>query len=587
MTERRHSVSRLLLRIHGAALLTCTTMFLGCSNQPPELAELPKAIPKPTATKPKASKPVAAKSDASKTSPTTPTESTKPADSQRFTDDSKSTESANPFGPSKPDGAAKPIKLSGGDGVTSEITSTSSKRTESKPEESTGTASTKPAESANPFAAPKPIAKETPIAVAAAETPRRTTARTTSTAAPSGGAGSADWPFFRGPTGMGTSSSTGLPLTWSLDENIAWKAELPGAGASSPVTFRDRIYLTCYTGYFVPGDDSGSLEDLKRHLLALNRADGKLVWDTPVKAKLPEESRIRDHGFAANTPAVDEDRVYAFFGKSGVFAFDHEGKQLWEADVGDKTNGWGTSASPVLYKDLVFINASVESDSLIALDRKTGKEKWRAGGIKEAWNTPLVVTAKSGRQELIVATQGKILAFDPDTGKDLWSCKTDITWYMVPSVIAHDGVIYALGGRSGVAALAVRAGGDGDVTESHRLWKGDKGSNVSSPVYLDGHLYFMSDSRGTAYCMKAETGEVVYEQRLERAGQVYSSALLADGRLYYLTRDGKTYVLAAKPEFEQLAANELRDRSIFNGSPSVDGSRLLIRSDKFLYCIGK
>lgn len=336
----------------------------------------------------------------------------------------------------------------------------------------------------------------------------------------------------------------------------------------------------------MPGEE-GSKDNLKRHLLALNRKDGKLVWDTAIKAKLPEEDRIRDHGFAANTPAADSERIYCFFGKSGVLAFDHSGKQLWQTDVGEKTHGWGTAASPVLYKDLVFINASVESESLYALDRTTGKEKWRAKGIREAWNTPVVVSAKSGRKELVVATQGKVLAFDPDTGKDLWSCKTDIGWYMVPSVVAHDGVVYCLGGRSGVAALAVRAGGEGDVTESHRLWKSMKGSNVSSPVFLNGHLYWVHESRGVAYCAKAETGEIVYEQRLERAGQVYASALLADGRLYYTTREGRTFVLASKPEFEQLAVNDFSDRSTFNGTPSVDGSRLLIRSDKFLYCIGQ
>lgn len=403
-----------------------------------------------------------------------------------------------------------------------------------------------------------------------------------------GGSSAAEpsWSAFRGPEANGISSAKGLPVSWSGSENIVWKTPLPGPGASTPIVFKDRIYLTSYTGFFVPGEE-GSKENLKRHLLALDRKGGKLVWDTAIKAKLPEEDRIRDHGFAANTPAIDDDRIYAFFGKTGVFAFDHSGKQLWQADVGDKTHGWGTAASPVLYKDKVFINASVESDSLFALDRKTGKELWRAKGIREAWNTPVVVKAKSGREELVVATQGKVLAFDPETGKDLWSCKTDIGWYMVPSVVAHEGVVYCLGGRSGVAALAVRAGGEGDVTETHRLWKSMKGSNVSSPVFLNGHLYWVHESRGVAYCAKAETGEVVYEQRLERAGQVYASALLADGRLYYLTREGKTFVLAAKPEFEQLAVNDLNDRSTFNGSPSVDGSRLLIRSDKFLYCLGK
>jgi len=396
-----------------------------------------------------------------------------------------------------------------------------------------------------------------------------------------------DWSAFRGPGAMGISDAKDLPVSWSNTENIKWQVPLPGPGASTPIVFGDRIYLTCYTGYFIPDQPGGSLDQLERHLLALSREDGKVIWDKAVKAKLPEESQIRDHGFAANSVAVDDDHVYTFFGKTGVFAFDHSGKQVWQADVGSKTHGWGTSASPVLYKELVFINASVESDSLVALDRKTGQEKWRAGGIREAWNTPVVVTAANGRQELVVATQGSVLAFNPETGAPLWSCKTDIGWYMVPSVVAQDGVVYCLGGRSGVAALAVRAGGSGDVTKSHRLWTSMKGSNVSSPVFQDGYLYWMHEQRGTAYCAKAESGEIVYEKRLDRAGQVYASALLADGRLYYLTRDGRTFVLAAKPEFEQLSVNELRDRSIFNGSPAVNGSSLLIRSDKFLYCVGR
>lgn len=396
-----------------------------------------------------------------------------------------------------------------------------------------------------------------------------------------------DWSSFRGPHGMGVATATGLPLEWTSTKNVAWKTPLPGPGASSPITFGEHIYLTCYTGYFVPDGPKGSLDQLERHLIALRRDTGKVVWDRAVAAKLPEETSIRDHGFAANTPAADADGVYAFFGKTGVFAFDHQGNQLWQADVGSKTHGWGTAASPLLHEGLVFINASVESESLVALDRKTGKEKWRASGIREAWNTPLLVTADSGREELIVARHGDVLAFDPDSGKPLWSCKTDIEWYMVPSAVAADGVIYYLGGRSGTAALAIRAGGSGDVTETHRLWTSKSGSNVTSPIYLDGHLYWMNDKRGIAYCAKAETGELVYEERLGGIGQVYGSPVLADGRLYYFDRHGKTAVVAAKPEFQLLAMNELDDRSKFDGSPAVDGRRLLVRSEKILYCLGQ
>jgi hypothetical protein len=327
------------------------------------------------------------------------------------------------------------------------------------------------------------------------------------------------------------------------------------------------------------------LHQLKRHVIALRLQDGKQIWNKTFAAKLPEEEKIRDHGFAANSLAVDTSRICAFFGKSGVLALDHDGNELWSADVGSKTNGWGTAASPVLYKDRVFINASVESESLVALSAATGKELWRASGIREAWNTPLVVQTEAGEDELVVATQGSVQAFNPQSGASLWSCETDIGWYMVPSVVADKVVIYCLGGRSGTASLAVRSGGRGNVTKTHRLWTSQKGSNVSSPVYKDGYIYWVHDSRESAYCAEAATGKVIYEQRLPRGGQFYASALLANDKLYYVNRQGKSFVLAAKPEYELLSVNDLSDGSDFNASPAVVGNQLLLRSDKFLYCI--
>jgi outer membrane protein assembly factor BamB len=405
--------------------------------------------------------------------------------------------------------------------------------------------------------------------------------------APNGGSGSsaADWPGFRGPQGMGISAATDVPLAWSINQNVAWKTPLPGPGASSPIVWGDRIFVTCFSGYD-PDRSTGSLEELQRHLICLRREDGQIEWDQTVKAKLPEERKIRDHGYAANTPTVDEQRVYAFFGKSGVAAFDHSGNPLWQADVGASSSGWGTAASPLLHRELLIINASVESESLIALDRHTGQEKWRAPGIRESWNTPLVVNTAEGKQELVVAIQGKVLAFDPDSGESLWSCDTDISWYMVPSVVAAEGIVYVLGGRSGTAALAVRAGGTGDVTRTHRLWTSKHGSNVTSPVYHEGHLYWMHEQLGIAYCARADSGEIVYEQRMNRAGQVYASSVLAGGRIYHLTRTGRMFVVAAKPEFDLLSTNDLDDGSLFNGSPAVTGNRLLLRSDKYLYCLG-
>ena len=393
-----------------------------------------------------------------------------------------------------------------------------------------------------------------------------------------------DWTGWRGPGAMAVSDSRQVPLTWSADQNVAWQTELPGAGGSSPIVAGQHIYLTCYTGYAVPGEPQGDLSNLKRHLLCLNRFDGELIWTREVAATLPEQDRVRDHGYASSTPAADADRVCVFFGKSGVFAFSHQGEKLWQADVGSGIHGWGSAASPVFHKNLVIINACVESESLIALDRTTGQEVWRAQGMKESWNTPLLVSLDGDRTELVVATFGKVLGFNPDSGEALWSCDTGIGWYMVPSLVNHREVVYCIGGRTG-GALAVRAGGRGDVTESHRVWTLKKGSNVSSPVFHQGHLYWAHEQLGIINCVQAERGELLYEERLPRAGQFYASPVLAGGKLYFVSRDGSVFVIEASPQFKQLAKNNLADRSRFDASPVVDGDRLLLRSDRFLHCI--
>ena len=396
---------------------------------------------------------------------------------------------------------------------------------------------------------------------------------------------SVDWAQFRGPGGMGKASMTSpLPEEWT-DDVIQWKTPLPGAGTSSPVTHGDRIYVTCYSGHGVPGNRSGSLDQLLLKLVCLRRSTGSVQWTKEIRPELPEQETIRDqHGYSSSTPAVDENGVYAFFGKTGVFAFDHNGTEKWRADVGSQINGWGTAASVVLFEDLVIVNASVESESLVALDRRTGKEVWRSGGIREAWNTPLLMANSAGAPELIVPIFGTVLSFDPKTGKKLWRCDTDIKWYMVPSAVSDSGIVYCIGGRSG-DGLAIRSGGIGDVTSTHVLWRINKGSNVSSPIFHDGHLYWIHDQRGIAYCVNAESGEMVYEERLPRIGQVYASPILADGKIFCVSRDGKVVVLAAAPQFKVLATNQLEERGQFNASFAASGDSLYVRSNRFLYRI--
>lgn len=397
----------------------------------------------------------------------------------------------------------------------------------------------------------------------------------------------ADWTQFRGPGGSGISDEKALPAKWSSTENIVWKVELPGPGSSCPVVLHDRVYLTSYTGYGLE-PNKGEQKDLVRHLLCFERHTGKVVWKKEFAPKLPEHGYQGEgsyHGYAANTPITDGERLYVFFGKSGVFCFDLEGNELWQTSVGDRTHGWGSGTSPILHGNLLIVNASVESGVLVALDKLTGKEVWQAKGINSSWNTPLLVNHKD-RPELIVSTEGRLLSFNPNDGQPLWNAD-GVHRYVCPSVVAHDGVVYAIGG--GHTSLAVKLGGSGDVTATHTVWKKPLGSNVCSPVYLDGHLYWASDSGGFICCQNAVTGETVYQQRIEpRPGTIWSSAVLADGKLYFVSQHNGTFVVAAKPQFELLSHNVLQDDdSRTNASPAVSNGQLFLRTDKNLYCIGE
>jgi outer membrane protein assembly factor BamB len=398
-----------------------------------------------------------------------------------------------------------------------------------------------------------------------------------------------DWLRFRGPDGSGVAEDKGLPVTWSADANIAWKTELPGPGGSSPIVVGDRVFVTCYTGYAEDRKDRqnpGDLKALKRHLLCLSRADGKVLWTKTIPATGPEpklQSYLELHGYASSTPCSDGKQVYVFFGTSGVFAFGLAGEQLWQASVGKGTSGWGSATSSIVYKDLVIVNASVESGALIALDRGTGKEVWRARGMSSSWSTPVLVKVPGGKTELVVSASKQVLGLDPETGKLLWHADS-FDWYVCPSVVAHEGVVYALQNSTYVA---VRAGGQGDVTKTHTLWQKSFGSVVSSPVYYEGHLYWSPG--GTAYCQRADDGTVVYKERLKPdPGGIYASPVAVDGKVYYVSRSAGTYVVEAGPKFKLLALNTLTpDTSICNGSLAVSRSQLLLRSDRYLYCIGK
>lgn len=392
-----------------------------------------------------------------------------------------------------------------------------------------------------------------------------------------------NWPQFRGPGSLGISPAKTLPVTWSDTENLVWKTAMPGYGSSSPIALEDKLYVTCYSGYGMGRGSSGSMEDLTLHVLCVDGSKGTILWDKRIKPELPESKRVRDHGYAAPTPATDGQHLYVFFGKSGVFKFDLKGKQIWRTSVGSQTHGWGSGTSPVLYENVVIVNASVESGSLVAINKISGKEAWRASGMKSSWNTPHLMETPNGKQELTVSVKGFILGFDPATGEQLWRCQ-GIPDYICPSIVSDKGILYAIGGRTS-KAIAIRSGGRGDVSGTHKLWQADVGANVSSPIVYNDHLYWVSDRNKVAYCLSLADGAIKYSERV--SAQPYASALLADGRLYVVTRYGGTLILAAKPQYEQLAHNKLEDKSAFHASPIVCGGNLILRSDKNLYSFGR
>jgi len=399
-------------------------------------------------------------------------------------------------------------------------------------------------------------------------------------------AGAADWSNFRGPHSSGVSDEKDLPAKWSDTENLVWKTDLPGPGASSPIVRGDKVFVTCYTGYGLDEQNPGNQDDLRRHLVCVDRKDGKVLWDKEVKARLPEPKYsgfMANHGYASSTPATDGERVYVFFGKTGVFAFDFDGKELWHADVGTKDFYWGTGTSPLLYKDFVIVNAGVESNAVIALNKKTGKEEWKKDGLAGCWGSPVLVDVPGGKPEVVLSYPNTVRGFDPDTGKELWKCDGISEFYLCPSVVSKDGIVYTIGAREHMA-LAVKAGGTGDVTKTHLLWTKNVGTNVTSPAVYGDHLYWVNDD-GIAYCLKTKDGEQVYAERL--GSPVYASITIADGKTYVVSKHGGTFVLAAGPKFEKLALNKLTDDNTFNGSPAVSQGQLFLRSDKRLYCIGK
>lgn len=420
-------------------------------------------------------------------------------------------------------------------------------------------------------------------------------------------ASAGDWPRFRGPNGDGISPDTvAPPLKFSATENLKWSVELPGEGVSSPIIVGDRVFITAYSGYgFEPGD----LLDLKRHLLCLDRKSGKILWQKSIEAVLPEDSfsglGVPAHGYASHTPVSDGKRVYAFFGKSGVYAYDLDGKQLWRASVGTESDRrrWGSSSSPILVENTLVVTAGPERRAMVGLDAETGKELWAAESesFGDVWGTPILVTS-GDRTDIVIGAPGEMWGINPKTGKVRWYCEAIQSDQFNTSVVASDGVIFAVEGRGG-GAIAIKAGGKGDVSQSNVLWTGRDANRFGTPVVYEGRIYFVAN--GIANCLDAKTGSKLYQSRLPRpdgadnepqqdsgrgrggfGGQDYASPVIAAGRVYYVSAGGDIHVWKTGDSFESLAVNRLASGETFAATPAISAGDLFFRSNKKLYCVG-
>ncbi len=396
----------------------------------------------------------------------------------------------------------------------------------------------------------------------------------------------ADWPGWRGPTGMGRCEEKNLPLTWGGkdNDNVLWKAALPGTeekaapdqNQSSPIVVGDRVFITAS---YWPGDKADPKARPEHHVACYDAARGKKLWDVKVEPGPWLLADLRG-GYTAPTPAADAERVYVVFGSSVIAALDHFGKPVWRKEITPFKFDVALAASPVLVNDTVILQCDEldQKSSLVALDKKTGGVKWEAKRPKVgfAHSTPVLATM-GDKQQLLVAASNAIQGVDPATGAILWTCeaKGDTV-----SPVFGNGLVYIDSGRGG-PAFAVDPAGTGDVTKTHLKWKLNQiPEGYGSPVVAGEFLYRLHNP-DVLKCIKMATGEVVFSERLP--GVSNSSSPLVAGDRVYLASAGKSYVLKAGASSEILATNDLGDSG--PASPAVAGSRIYLKGRKWLFCV--
>ncbi|HET6884224.1 MAG TPA: PQQ-binding-like beta-propeller repeat protein [Pirellulales bacterium] len=379
-----------------------------------------------------------------------------------------------------------------------------------------------------------------------------------------------EWPQFRGPDGQGHATQRDLPIKWSESENIAWKTPVAGLGWSSPVIADGQIWLTTAL------DDGHSLR-----AVCIAESSGETLHDVEVFRADEPGSIHKKNSYASPTPILEQGRVYVHFGDLGTACLTTAGDVVWRNNELKYSHGHGPAGSPVLYHDLLIVSCDgVDVEYVAALDKHTGKMRWKSNRKgRMAYSTPLVINV--GGQDQLISTGGdQAIAYEPDSGKEIWRVRYD-GYSEVPRPVYGQGLVFLASGYDTPWLYAVRPDGQGDVTESHVIWKLQKGAPLNpSPLLVGEELYLVSD-QGIASCLDAKSREQHWQKRL--AGNYSASPLFADGKIYVTNEHGLTTVIEPGKEYRELAANRIEGDTL--ASLAVSGKAIFLRSGTHLYRI--
>jgi len=423
-------------------------------------------------------------------------------------------------------------------------------------------------------------------------------------------AGDPVWPTWRGPGMSGISPDGNPPIKWSETENILWKVKLEGDPSDgSPIITGDKIIFQSAVdtgnnpntaaepapqsapgGRPGRGPGRGPASLYQFNVVCLDRNTGKEIWKTTVREVVPHEGHHGDHGFASYSPVTDGKRIWADFGSRGVYCLDMDGKVLWQQDLAQKTirAGFGEGNSPALVGNLLIVVVDHEGQSFIAaLNKDTGKTVWKQDRDEPtSWTSPLIVQY-DGQTQIVVVGRNRTRAYDPKDGKVIWECGGQ-TENVIPTPVAGFDMVFCTSGYRGSKLQAIKLGKTGDLTGTDAIaWEVNEGTPyVPSPLLYEDKVYVNAVNNPVIYCYNAKTGKPYYvKQNLDEMKGMYASPVGAAGRVYFVGRNGVTYVLSNSDEYKLLSVNKLDDG--FDASPAIVGDRIYLRGKQNLYCIAE